>query len=95
MVAATADPTIFQDALDENIILVSPSTLFFVLRTVASVWKQEQQSTNAQEIARQGGELYDKLVGFVVELDKVGANLNSAHMLFTEARAKLERAKAT
>lgn len=89
MLAAQADPTLFEDAWNKNIILVSPSTLLFVLRTVASLWRQEQQSQNAQEIARKGGELYDKLAGFLTEFDKMGRNIEIAHNSFAEVRSKL------
>lgn len=89
MLAAQADPGLFEDAWKRNIILVSPSTLQFVLRTVASLWRQEQQSQNAQEIAKKGGELYDKVVGFITEMDKLGRHLESAQQSFTDVRSKL------
>jgi DNA recombination protein RmuC len=50
----------------------------FVVRTVANLWRQEQQNPNAQEIANRGAELYDKLVGFVEDLDQLGNRLNQA-----------------
>lgn len=93
MCAVTNDARLFMDAWNKNIILVSPSTLIFVLRTVASLWRQEQQSQNAQEIAHRGAELYDRLVAFVAELDKVGRNLQLAQTSFVDARAKLASGK--
>jgi DNA recombination protein RmuC len=68
--------------------LVSPSTLLFVLRTVAHLWRQEQQNRNAQEIASRGSELYDKLVGFVEDLDKLGDRLNQAKDVYDKAYGK-------
>ena len=72
MLAATGDNTLFEEAFVRNVLLVSPSTLLFVVRTVAHLWRQEQQTRNAQDIARRGAELYDKFVGFSEDLLKVG-----------------------
>ena len=89
MVAVTHDREIFKEAWDRNVILVSPSTLMFVLRTVAHLWRQEDQTRNTKEIAQRGAELYDKLVGFVTDLDNVGRRLSQAQEAFDGARAKL------
>jgi DNA recombination protein RmuC len=70
-------------------LLVSPSTLLFVVRTVAHLWRQEQQSRNAQEIARRGAELYDKFVGFVADMDSLGNRLKQAQSDFDDAHGKL------
>ncbi|MDO8349846.1 MAG: DNA recombination protein RmuC, partial [Gallionella sp.] len=72
MLAISHDSELWQDAWKKNVLLVSPSTLLFVVRTVAHLWRQEQQNRNAQEIATRGAELYDKLAGFVEDLDKLG-----------------------
>ncbi len=93
MLAVGQDDTLFMHAWEKNVILVSPSTLLFVLRTVASLWRQEQQTQNAQEIAHRGAELYDKLCGFVADLDKLGKSLQAAQLSFDEARAKLSTGK--
>jgi DNA recombination protein RmuC len=71
------------------VLLVSPSTLLFVVRTVAHLWRQEARSRNAQEIAKRGAELYDRLSGFVDKLDEVGGRLNAAQVAWTDARKKL------
>jgi len=60
------------------VLLVSPSTLLFVVRTVAHLWRQEAQTRNAQEIAKRGAEFYDKLSGFVGDLQTVGSRLKQA-----------------
>lgn len=93
MLAVTNDSTLFNDAWERNVLLVSPSTLLFVVRTVAHLWRQEAQSRNAQEIARRGAELYDKLCGFVGDLEKVGERLNQAQGAFSDARSKLVSGK--
>lgn len=89
MLALEADPRLWQEAWARNVLLVSPSTLLFVLRTVAHLWRQEQQSRNAQEIAKRGAELYDKLVGFVTDMEEVGARLSKAQEAYESARRKL------
>jgi hypothetical protein len=68
MLAVASDRDLFMDAWNRNVLLVSPSTLLFVVRTVAHLWRQEAQSRNAQEIAKRGAELYDKFVGFVEDM---------------------------
>jgi DNA recombination protein RmuC len=88
MLAVTHDNGLFMDAWNKNVLLVSPSTLLFVVRTVAHLWRQEAQSRNAQEIAKRGGELYNKLYGFVADLDLVGKRLNSAKDAYDDAYKK-------
>ena len=87
--AISADPKLWDNALRKNVLLVSPSGLLFVLRTVGVLWRQEYQARNVQEIARKGGDLYNKLCGFVEELDEVGFRLQQARTSFDEARKKL------
>ncbi len=87
--AVQGDPGIFEEAFDKNIVIVSPSTLLATLRTVASIWRQEQQNRHALEIARQGGALYDKFVGFTEDLLAVGKKMNEAKTGYDEAMKKL------
>lgn len=89
MMAVNADRDLFQEAWERNVLLVSPSTLMFVLRTVAHLWRQEAQNRNAQDIAKRGAELYDKLCGFTHELTKVGNSINQAKNSYDEASKKL------
>ncbi|MCC4114141.1 DNA recombination protein RmuC [Aromatoleum toluclasticum] len=89
MLAVTHDRELFMDAWQKNVLLVSPSTLLFVVRTVAHLWRQEAQSRNAQDIAKRGAELYDKLVGFVEDLDSVGSRLEQAQKAYHAAHNKL------
>ena len=93
MLAVQGDNQLFMDAWDKNVLLVSPSTLLFVVRTVAHLWRQEAQSRNAQEIARRGAELYDRLAGFVADLERVGKNLAQAQDAYHDAFNKLSRNK--
>lgn len=93
MLAVTNDRELFQQAWDRNVLLVSPSTLLFVIRTVANLWRQEGLSRNAKEISNRGAELYDKLRGFVDELNKVGSAIEAARYSFDEAKKKLSVGK--
>jgi DNA recombination protein RmuC len=93
MLAVTNDRELFQQAWDKNVLLVSPSTLLFVIRTVANLWRQEGLSRNAKEISNRGAELYDKLRGFVDELNKVGNAIEAARNSFDEAKRKLSVGK--
>ncbi|MEW6446066.1 MAG: DNA recombination protein RmuC [Pseudomonadota bacterium] len=89
MLAMEQDKGLFQDALKRNIVLVSPTTLLAVLRTIAHLWRQEQQNQNAQEIARQAGDLYDKLVGFVEDMQDLGKRIEQTQKTFDGALNKL------
>ncbi len=91
--AVQHDAELFNDAYDKNIVIVSPSTLIATLRTIASIWRQENQNRNAQEIARQGGQLYDKFVAFAEDLIKVGENLNTTKKTYDAAMNKLSEGK--
>lgn len=87
--AVQQDTELFNIAWDSKIVIVSPSTLLATLRTVSSIWKQENQTQNAQEIARQGAALYDKFVGFYTDLKKVGDKMNEAQNAYKESMKKL------
>ena len=89
MVAITNDNNLFMEAWDRNVLLVSPSTLLFVVRTVANLWRTEAQNRNAQDIAKRGAELYDKFVGFVADLEKVGKSLKQAQVDYDSSYKKL------
>ncbi len=79
------DRNIFQRALDKNVVLVCPSTLLAVLRTVRSLWQMEDQNANARTIAEEAGNLYDKFVGFVEKMEKIGKNLQTAQNSYDDA----------
>ena len=88
-VAVQADQQLFNDAWANKIVIVSPSTLLATLQTISSIWKQENQTRNAMEIAKQGGALYDKFVGFVNDLEKIGKNVHQVQESYDEAMKKL------
>jgi DNA recombination protein RmuC len=93
MLAVTHDEALFMEAWQKNVLLVSPSTLLFVVRTIAHLWRQEAQTRNAQDIARRGAELYDKLSAFVGDLQKVGAKLKDAQSAYDDAEKRLSTGK--
>jgi len=80
---------LFSDAFAKNVLLVSPSTLLATLRTIANIWRQEYQNRNAQAIAEQCAKLYDKLVGFVENLEDIGKRLEQAQKSYHDAHGKL------
>jgi DNA recombination protein RmuC len=86
--ALAHDSKLCEEAWKKNILIVSPTTLLFVLRTVAHLWRQESQNRNVQEIATRGAELYDKLCGFVTDLQEVGKRLDQARTSYDSAYAK-------
>jgi DNA recombination protein RmuC len=83
------DNTIYQYAYNKQIVIVSPSTLLATLRTIAFIWRQENQTKNALEIARQGGALLDKLNGFIDDLEKIDVNLKRTQNAYDDAVKKL------
>ena len=91
--ALKAAPNLYQEALNKNIVLVCPSTLMATLRTVAHLWRQDQQNRNAMEIARQCAALYDKFVGFVEDLEEIGKRLDQAQTSYHDAFNKLKTGK--
>ncbi|MFO7448217.1 MAG: DNA recombination protein RmuC [Ignavibacteriaceae bacterium] len=87
--AVQNDLGLFNEAFDKNIVIVSPSTLLATLRTIASIWRQENQNRNALEIARQGGALYDKFQGLISDLIDIGKKMKSTQDTYEDAMKKL------
>lgn len=91
--AIAHDRELFMDAWEKNIILASPSTLMYLVGTIAHLWRQDAQSKNATDIAKRGAELYDKLAAFVADLELVGNRIKQAQDSFEDARNKLARGR--
>jgi DNA recombination protein RmuC len=87
--ALKEDLSLYEKALDKNIVLVSGSTLLATLRTISYIWKQENQKRNVVEIAKESGALYDKFVGFTEDLSKIGRSMEDAQKSYHEAMNKL------
>jgi DNA recombination protein RmuC len=89
-VAVQADSELFSFAWEKKIVIVSPTTLLATLRTISSIWKQENQTKNAQEIARLSGTLYDKFVGFAEDMEKIKANIDRTSKSYDDAMKKMK-----
>ncbi len=87
------DDNLFGEALSQNIIIVTPTTLLATLRTVENIWQFEHQSKNSLEIARRAGIMYDKFRGFVEEMEKIGKQLATCHSTYDGALLKLTRGR--
>lgn len=92
-VAVDADKNLFAYAWEKKIVIVSPTTLLATLRTIASIWQQENQTKNAFEIARLGGVLYDKMVGFIDDFQKIKRSLEAADKAYNDALGKMSTGK--
>jgi DNA recombination protein RmuC len=88
-IAIQEDPSLFNEALDKNVVIVTPSTMLITMRTVSFIWKQENQKKHVLEIARQSGLLYDKFVAFVEDLRQIGQRLDMAQSAYQDAMNKL------
>ncbi|MBC2845880.1 DNA recombination protein RmuC [Winogradskyella flava] len=92
-VAINEDNTLYNKAFEQNIVIVTPSTLLATLRTIDSMWNNEKQQQNAIEIARQAGALYDKFEGLVSDLTGVGKKIDAAKNDYSAAMNKLVEGK--
>lgn len=88
-IAVQEDHDLFSYAWDNKVVIVSPSTLLATLRTIASIWQQENQTRNALEIARQSGALYDKFVAFVADMEAIGKSIDNTRRTYDAALNKL------
>lgn len=89
VMAIQADETIFDFAFRQNVVIVTPSTLLATLRTVANIWRQEKQTRNALDIAERSGALYDKFVGFIDDMNRIGEQIGRSQVAYDAAMNKL------
>ncbi|MEI6334774.1 MAG: DNA recombination protein RmuC [Methylococcaceae bacterium] len=89
--AFQADERLFTDAFEHKIIIVTPTTLLATLRTIENIWRYERQNENARAIADKAGIVYDKIRGFVEDLDKLGKQLSTVHTTYDGVMNKLTR----
>jgi len=89
MLALEDDSSFFQETIKQNIMVVGPSTLLVTLRTIEYIWRNERQEQNAQEIADKAANLYDKFVGFVEDMEKIGGQISKTQSSYDEAMKKL------
>ncbi len=93
MLAASRDNNLFKTAFENNIMLVSPSTLFATLRTIENIWRYEHQNENALLISKKAADLYDKFASFVTDIESIGTHLNRTQKSYDEAMKKLSLGK--
>lgn len=93
MLAAANDNNLFKTAFENNIMLVSPSTLFATLRTIENIWRYEHQNENALIISKKAADLYDKFANFVNDIEAIGLNINRTKKSYDEAMNKLSLGK--
>lgn len=93
MLALQEDRSLHQYAWDQGVAIVCPSTLFSTLRTISSLWRLVLQNKNAEEIAKKGGALYDKINGFVNDMQTLGRNIKSLEASYEGAMNKLSTGK--
>ncbi|HET7121249.1 MAG TPA: DNA recombination protein RmuC [Solirubrobacterales bacterium] len=89
--AFAADPELFDYALERNVLLVSPTSLIGLLRTMELGWRQERMVEQAAEIAEAAGTLHARFSKFLGDLDKVGRGLKSAAGAYDAAVGSMER----
>lgn len=85
-----ADTELFNYAWNKKVVIVSPTTLLATLRTIASIWKVDRQNKNVFEIAEEAGALYDKFVGFLEDMDKIGKHIGMTQKAHDDAFKKLQ-----
>ncbi len=90
LLALQHDPEIWHFAYNKRILLISPTNLIAALKMIVDLWKRENQNRNAQEIAKRGSALYDKLVSFVSSLSEIGVNLSKAQKSYDIAFGQLK-----
>lgn len=91
MAAFQADEQLFNDAFEHKIVVVTPTTLLATLKTVENIWRYERQNENARAIADKAGAIYDKVRGFVEDLDKLGKQLHTLSETYDGVMKKLTR----
>ncbi len=87
--AMTLDPTLWQKAYDKRVLIASPTQLVGSLRLIKQLWSHDRQTRNAIEIAEKSGQMYDKFVGFLTDMEKIEKSLASTQSAYDNAMKKL------
>ena len=95
LLAHQEDEALVHDALKQNVMVVSPTTLMYSLKTIEFLWRNEQQNKNAAKIAEEAGKLYDKFVSFSETLVDVGDKLNKAQTAYDKATSHLSTGRGS
>jgi len=89
LLALEQDGEFFKHAYEKNILVVSPSTLLVTLRIIEHIWRTQRQEEHAQKIAHEAEAMYDKLVGFVEEMQNIGRTLEKTQESYDKAMGRL------
>ena len=89
LMAIEADSSIFEDAFEKRVAVVTPTTLFTTLKTIEQLWRYERQSENTVKLIKRAAEVHDKFVGFVDTFEKVGSQFDTAHNSYIKAKKQL------
>ena len=92
-VALSEEPGLTAMATDANVAIATPTTLMIALRTVRSIWDVERRHANADAIGQRAGLIYDKLVGFVEDFQKVGMQMEAGRRTYDDALGKLTQGR--
>jgi DNA recombination protein RmuC len=92
MLAIQEDDGLWLDAYQKGVLLAGPTTVLFVVRIVENLWKQEKQVRNVKDVMKRGALLYDKFVGFVADMERIGRSLQGTKEVFEDAMGKLKTA---
>lgn len=93
LIAIQKDPELWHYAYKKRVLIISPTNLIAALKMIESLWRQEYQTKNVQEIARQSGELYDKFKGFVDDLLIIGKKIQETQTTYEASMNKLSSGK--
>lgn len=93
IVAMELDPDIWNFAYDKRVLLISPTNLIAALKLIYDLWQREYRNRNAEEIAKRGGQLYDKFVGFIENFKLIGENIERARRSYDTAFNQLKEGR--
>ena len=90
MTAMSLDKNLWMEAYDKRVVIISPAHVISTLRLIAQLWTRDKQTKNAIRIAEESGKLYDKFVGFVGDMQDIGAGMKKAQDAYDKAFKKLQ-----
>lgn len=89
LLALENDNQMFSEAMEKNVMIVGPSTLIYVLQMIKQIWRSEYQTKNVIQIAEEGGKMYDKFCNFIIDLEKIGKNIEDLSSNYNASMNKL------
>ena len=93
MLAMSSDDMLWEYAYKRQVVMVSPTHLISVVKLISQLWARDRQSKNAIAIADEAGKMYDKLVGFIADMESVGKAIENAQKAHGDALKKLSEGK--